>query len=276
MKNKIGLFVIGIVAAMAFVSCEPVENRQEMKGAVTMADIDKYVTVTQEVREGKKSNFFSFNCDGLQALSSFTHDLGVTIGTGTGGKYIQCFLFPGQAEVLFSALSPDGTKLSKTFNFTVEEAFDVAPQWDMLTASSSKTWVFAGTGGDDGIWYAMADPGAKLEGLKADPRDGIWWNAGGECCPPSDVDGRMVFEAIGLAVTTYASPSAAAQKGTFEFSSDFAEITFKGVNALGASGDQANKGVYKIINLSDDDLFLFVGGGMPNGTGWVWRFKPQP
>ena len=63
---------------------------------------------------------------------------------------------------------------------------------------------------------------------------------------------------------------------SFAFNSDFIELSFKdGVNALGASGDQANKGVYKVINLSDDDLFLHVGGGMPNGTGWVWRFKPQ-
>jgi len=268
MKNKIGIFVIGIMAAMAFVSCDPVEDRQEMKGAVTMADIDRIVTVTQETRNGKKSNFFSFNSDGLTALSSFTHSLGTTTGTGTGGKYIQCSLFPGQAEVLFTALNPDGTKLTKTFNFTVEEAFDVAPQWDYITASSSKTWVFAGKGGDEGVWYAMTDNSDHTA---------VWWNAGGTCCPPSDVDGRMVFEAQGLVVTIYSSPTDAnPKKGTFAFNSDFTQLTFKdGVNALGASGDQANNGVYKVINLSKDELFLHVGGGMPNGTGWVWRFKPQ-
>ena len=268
MKNKIGIFVIGIMAAMAFVSCEPVEDRQVMKGAVTMADIDRIVTVTQEVRDGKKSNFFSFNSDGLLALSSFTHSLGTTTGTGTGGKYIQGFLFPGQADVVFKALNPDGTTLSKTFNFTIDEAFDVAPQWDYITASSSKTWVFDGTGGDGGVWWAMSDPG--------DPT-GIWWNAGGDCCPPADVNGRMVFDAQGLTVTVYSSPNdASPKKGTFAFNSDFTELTFKdGVNALGSDdGNSGNNGIFKVVALTKDKLHLFVPNAS-GGTGWVWVFKPQ-
>ena len=267
MKNKIGIFAIAIVAAMTFVSCEPVEDRQKMTGAVTMADIDKYVTVTQEVRGGKKSNFFSFNSDGLLALSSFTHSLGVTTGTGTGGKYIQCFLFPGQADVVFTALNADGTKLTKTFNFTVDEAFDVAPQWDYITASSSKTWVYDGTGGDGRVWWAMTDPG--------DPT-AVWWNAGGDCCPPSDVNGRMVFEALGLAVTVYTSPTdASPKKGTFAFNSDFTELTFKdGVNALGNEGSGGNNGIFKVVELSSSKLSLHVANAS-GGTGWIWVFKPQ-
>ena len=268
MKNKIAIFVVVIVTAMAFVSCEPVENRQEMTGAVTMADIDKYVTVTQEVRNGKKSNFFSFNSDGLLALSSFTHSLGTTTGTGTGGKYIQCFLFPGQADVVFTALNPDGTKLSKTFNFTIDEAFDVAPQWDYITASSSKTWVFDGTGGDGRVWWAMTDPG--------DPA-GIWWNAGGDCCPPADVDGRMVFEAQGLKVTVYSSPTDAnPKKGTFAFNADFTELTFKdGANAIGSDNDNAgNNGIFKVVEFSSNKLSLHVANAS-GGTGWIWVFKPQ-
>lgn len=279
MKNKIGIFVIVMVALMAFSSCDPIEKRLEMKGAVTMADVDKLVTVTQEVRNGKKSNFFKFDTGGLKALTTFQHSLGVV--TGSTGDYIQCFLFPGSVEVVLTVLNSDGTALPpKKFNFTIDEAFDVAPQWDMLTASSSKTWVFAGEPGDGKVWYAMAAPEAMDDGptgLMSDPIEGIWWNAGADCCPPADLTGRMVFEANGLVVTTYASPTAAAKKGTFLFSPDFKEITFKGTNALGSfESDKGGNthGVYKIVNLSNNDLFLFTSSSAA-GTGWVWRFKPQ-
>ena len=278
MKNKIGIFVIVMVAAMAFASCEPIEKRLEMKGAVTMADVDNLVKVNQEVRNGKKSNFFQFDTGGLQALTTFQHDLGVV--TGSTGKFIQCFLFPGPAKVTLNVLNPDGTALPpKTFDFTVEEAFDVAPQWDMLTASSSKTWVFAGALGDGKVWYAMADPGSKWDEYYKDPDCiAIWWNAGSDCCPPSDVNGRMVFEAKGLAVSIYDSPSATAKKGTFAFSPDFKEITFTGTNAIGSfESDKGGNthGVYKVVNLTSNDLYLFTPSSAA-GTGWVWRFKPAP
>ena len=267
MKNRIGIFVIIIIAEIVFISCEPVENRHEMTGNVTMKDIEGLVTVTQELRNGKKSNFFSFNSEGLKAATAFKYSLGTSTGTGTNGQFIQCFLFPGPADIVFTALNPDGTSLSKTFNFTIDEAFDVAPQWDLITASSSKTWVFDGTGGDGGVWWAMSDPG--------DPT-GIWWNAGGDCCPPSDANGRMVFEAQGLGVTVYSSPNdASPKKGTFSFNRDFTELTFKdGANALGSESNAGNNGIFKVVELSKDKLHLFVPNAS-GGTGWVWVFKPQ-
>ena len=113
----------------------------------------------------------------------------------------------------------------------------------------------------------MTDPG--------DPT-AVWWNAGGDCCPPSDVNGRMVFDAQGLTVTVYTSPTdASPQKGTFAFNSDFTELTFKdGVNALGNEGSGGNNGRFRVLELSNSKLRLHVANAS-GGTGWIWVFKPQ-
>ena len=265
MKKFIGIFVIIVMGMTTFVACDPVENRNDPGGAVSQADIDKNVTVTQEVREGKKSNFFKYSVGNLQALTQFKNDLGIIYGSTA--DYVQSFLFPGPAQIVLTVLNPDGSKLTKTYDFTVDEAFDVAPQWDMLTASSSKTWVFDGTGGDNRIWWAMTDPN--------DP-GAVWWNAGGTCCPPSDASGHMVFSAKGLTIATYSSPSDANPKtGTFSFNSDFTEFTVSGnVNILGSEGSAGNSGKFKVVNLTNNTMKLHVSNAS-GGTGWVWVFKPQ-
>jgi len=266
MKNIIGLFIV-VVAAIAFVSCEPIENRQTMKGAVTEADIAQYVTVTPEIRNGKRSNWILCKSDGLKALTSFSYSMGTYVGTSHRLQVLE----DGDHTFTLTVLNADGTKLTKNYTVNVEELYDLREEWTWLcgfgTPSGSRTWVFDGEGGDDRVWWAMSDPGNP---------NGIWWNAGGECCPPSDVNGRMVFEFKGLVLTTYASPTDAnPKKGTFAFNGDFTELTTNGdANILGSEEGGGNNRVFKVVELTNNALFLFV----PNAawdTGWIWKFKTQ-
>ena len=43
-----------------------------------------------------------------------------------------------------------------------------------------------------------------------------WWNAAGDCCPPEDAAGRMVFDLNGAAnFTRYSGPDAEGETGNF-------------------------------------------------------------
>ena len=55
MKKKIG--ILACAAAIIFSSCEPLESRQELKGATTMDKVNNLVSVTAEMRNGKRSNY---------------------------------------------------------------------------------------------------------------------------------------------------------------------------------------------------------------------------
>jgi hypothetical protein len=105
-----------------------------------------------------------------------------------------------------------------------------------------------------------------------------WWNAGGECCPPEDAEGRMVFDLDGGAINTYyASPDADPVTGsTWAFNADFTKLAIKGnANLLGTlpGSGGANSGVYQIKEFTADHLLLFVPDA-EWATGWVWVFKP--
>lgn len=132
-----------------------------------------------------------------------------------------------------------------------------------------KTWVFDGSGGDGRKWYFMSAPGEPWT---------LWWNAGGECCPPSDVNGRMVFDVNGGAnVTIYPNDGAEGAEGRFKFSSSFDKIYLTGgVNILGAADNNSgnNAGEYEIVELTADRLVLHTGTNNA-GTGWTWVFVPE-
>lgn len=202
MKKITGLLAIIVFAAIVFVSCDPVLKTTPQGGAVTMADIDKYVTVTQLVIDGKGSNYFTMSSEGLQALSSFQHGLGTQVGSVDPNRvsadstapaipngYIQCFVVPGPQTILFTALNANGTKLTKTFSFTVDSAYHVAPEWAIFCGEGSKDWVWDTSVGAP---YGMGD---ALGSNSAD-----WWphwNDDGIGNGLEGIDASMTFTATG-------------------------------------------------------------------------------
>ena len=55
MKSIIGIFVTVVIGVMAFVSCEPVENRLKLEGAVTEADVRAKVKIEVVKRDSEKN-----------------------------------------------------------------------------------------------------------------------------------------------------------------------------------------------------------------------------
>jgi len=280
MKKIIGLFII-TVAAMTFVSCDPVENREVLKGATTMDKINQLVRVEQETRDGKRSNYFSFYCEGLDALSSFQYGIGRYVGTKAEG--VKCFVVPGDVEILFTALNSDGTKLQRTFTFTVDECFDVEPEWELFCGTGSKTWTW-----DDGVDapYGMGDA------LWSDEAD--WW------APDisDNIEGpgaTMTFAANGSTLTKNKTDGSVEQ-GVFSFNMDeqhddysrsLGELTTSiPVLAGQTTGEDTGNGpdgkdvkVYEILTLTEGNMMLswLEPDETPDTDGWgqatLWFFK---
>lgn len=254
MKNITELFV-AIMVAMVFVSCEPVEKRQEAKGRVTDEDINKYVSVTAEVREGKRSNFLLLKSEGLKALTSFQHGLGTYVGTN--GR-VQGFVVSGAQEVIVNILNPDGTKVTKTYPVDVEQCFDVAAEWAIFCGTGSKVWEWDTSVGD-GI-HGMGDVNDDCAS---------WWTIG-------NPESRVAAEGVGATFTLTAIGSSivknrtdgTTEPGTFSFSMtpkanfsrSLGQFTTSGATILSArnskGGEVENK--FEIVRLNDDELRLLV------------------
>jgi len=279
MKTRIELFTV-IVAAMIFVSCDPAEKRLEMTGAVTEAEINQYVSVTPEIRDGKRSNFMIFKSEGLKALTSFKHGLGTYVGVN--GR-VQCFVVPGDQEVILTVLNPDGTTMTKTYPVNVEECFDVAPEWALFCGTGSKTWSW-----DDRV----SDPYGMGDAFDYAPN---WWQA-----PIEAIEGKgatMVFSAVGATIVKNKTDGSM-ESGTFSFdmtrtfpsySASMGQLTTT-IPVLfgkttgedtGIGSDGKDVRVYDIMRLSNDDLALvWVESNMrPDAEGWGqatwWLFKAQ-
>lgn len=285
MKN-IRRIVVFIAALLVAVSCEPIEKRNEMKGKVTDAEITQYIKIEQQIRAGKKSNFFSFSSDGLKANVQFRHGLGTVTVNSMG--FIQCFVVAGEQEITVNILNPDASTVSKTFSYTVDEAFDVAPEWAIFCGSGSKTWEWDVEGAEDkevnihgmgdvfddgGTWWGIPDPESRVAG--------------------EGVGATLTFSAVGSALTKTRT-NGTTESGQFSFSmyegKDGFSTTKGQLSTVGATilaarntkgGEVENK--FEIIELDDKTMHLLVvdmdnrDGYKPDNEGWGqathWLFK---
>jgi len=287
MKNIRRIFVI-IAATLVVASCnplEPVENRNVFKGAITEADIAQYVKIEQKMEEGKKSNYFRFSSDGLKANVQFVHGLGTASVTSMG--WIQCFVVAGDQEIVVNVLNPDGSKISKTYPYTVEEAFNVAPEWAIICGTGSKTWT----------WDDDADPDCYGMGDVFADTPGWWVPAWGAGVDESEWKGAtMTFSAAGAKLTkTRTNGSTAVGQFGFKiyeepkptYKRSLGQFTTTGVtilNGIDFSDDHNVRNKFEIVGLSDDKMHLIVidmaegesYNAEANGWGQAthWIFKP--
>ena len=289
MKNFLGIFVITIISMMALISCEPVENRLEMKGGVTEADVKAKVIVELVVREGKKSNYIHFNSESLvNCVTSFTHGLGTFVGKeGT----VQGFVVAGNFDIIVNVLNADGTSLPPiSFPVTVEECFDVDPEWAIFCGSGEKVWTWDENGDDNSrVWGNGAykvSPVPDWWGRTVDEMD--------EEVPGNGKGATMTFSASGATLTKLKTDGVT-EKGTFSFDMSkkiedvegnnwsIGHLSTKEITVL--NGKQQNVGEnpplyeYEILKLTEDEMVL----GWPTGSdpdvgpwseAWYWFFKP--
>jgi len=266
--NKTISLIVGTLTIF-FAACEPIENRDVLSNSFDPDNIE--LKVVQSTPGGNGLSI-QMNTPGIAGYWDYVIDKKYS------DRVEVVFPIPGTSTFTFHVTTPyiengdlmSPTYVSKSIDVTINQLDQPLPEayYKLVGANlEGKTWVFDGTGGDNGLWWYMTDPGNW---------QGLWWNAGGTCCPPSDASGKMVFDLDGGANFTYfASASGSAVEGSsWAFNADFTKLTIKGdSNILGSMECGANGKVFEIKEFTADKLTLFVSNGGCS-TGWVWVFVP--
>lgn len=266
--NKVISLIVGALIVL-FAACEPIEKRAVLSNSFDPNDIE--LAVVQSTTGGNELSI-QMNTPGIAGYWDFVIDKKYS------DRVDVIFPIPGTSTFTFYVTTPyitDGdisnkSYPSKSINVTISQLDHALPEayYKLVGANlQGKTWVFDGVGGDNRRWWFMSDPGNWA---------GLWWNAGGECCPPADVSGKMEFNLDGGAnFVYYASPTALPVTGSsWGFNADFTKLTIKGdANILGSMDGGGNGRVFEIKEFTADRLTLFVSNAAW-ATGWTWVFKP--
>lgn len=260
--NKIFSLCMGLLMLMW--GCDSIVDDIPLENNVTVADVE--LVATQNSSNGNLIEL-SMNTPGVTGYWNYN------LGKALTNKVEIIYPIPGTSTFTFV-----GTLGAEFFEKTIDVQVDVLDTpldqdwYDLVSESTSagKTWVFAGEGGDGGLWWFMSADN------NPDGHMGPWWNAGGECCPPEDVDGKMVFDLDGAAnFTYYSNPDAAPVTGSFVLDVANQTLSVEGADILGATADAKSlTGVYQIMSLTEDELILYVPMNA-GGTGWTWVFRPE-
>ncbi|MDF9831424.1 hypothetical protein [Parabacteroides sp. PF5-6] len=284
--KKIGLLLI---ATGFLFACDPVEERMDMGTmTVTEADLAK-VTATPVMRDSEenpgtqvRSNYIHLNSEGIAALSSWFYGT----GTFTGTNGVVQVVVPGRQTLTFTALGPDGTKLTRDIEIEVDECFDVAPQWGYLCGTGSRVWTWnedeSGAVWGNGGYIGNTAPG--------------WWtvsidDVGGQVAGEGK-GATMEFSVVGSSFTKTRTDGSQ-QNGSFKFSYTGDDVVMNGdavwaegtLTINGASvlvGINPNAGnapydTYHILRLNDQYMNLCAPepGAGSWGTAWFWQFKAK-
>ena len=263
--NKVISLIVGALTLL-IAACKPIENRDILTNSFDPNNIE--LKVVQSTAGGNELSI-QMNTPGVAGYWDYLVDKKFS------DRVDVIYPIPGKSTFTFYVTTPylenntiDSLRyISKSIDVTITQIDHAPPEayYKLVGATlQGKTWVFDGVGGDNRLWWFMSDPGNWA---------GMWWNAGGTCCPPPDATGKMVFDLNGGAnFTYYASPTATPVTGSkWAFNADFTKLTINGAaNILGMEGSGINSKVFEIKEFTPDRLTLFVAGG----TGWTWVFKP--
>lgn len=267
--NKVISLIVGTLAIL-IAACEPIEKRDALSNSFDPNDIE--LKVVQSTPGGNGLSI-QMNTPGIAGYWDYVIDKKYS------DRVEVVYPIPGTSTFTFHVTTPyieSGDlgnpvyDIKKTIDVTITQLDQALPEayYKLVGADlEGKTWVFDGAGGDDRLWWFMSDPGNWA---------GVWWNAGGTCCPPADVAGKMVFDLDGGAnFTYYASSTATPVEGSsFSFNADYTKLTIKGnANILGSMDGGGNNKVFQIKEFTADRLTLFVPDAAW-ATGWTWVFKP--
>jgi hypothetical protein len=260
-NKKTNLFMASLV--LMFMACQPNVDELDLKNTTDVAGVE--LVATQSTAGGNEIT--------LQMVTpGITGYWDYNLGKALTDKITFIYPIPGTATFTYT-----GTLGSEFFTKTIDVQIDqldhaLDQDWYDLVGTDTaagKTWVFDGGPDPDGrLWWFMSDP--------ADNPWGLWWNAAGDCCPPSDAAGKMHFDLDGAAnFTYYSGPSASPIVGSFVLDVKNQKLMVVGPNILGAvDGGENPSGIYNIVELTEDKMVLYIPNGAW-GTGWTWVFKPE-
>jgi len=259
--NKISLFIVALTLLVA--ACDPIVEREVLENSTSAENVELVAT---QATDGGNRIELNMTTPGVTGYWDYN------LGRAYTNKVEFVYPIPGTST--FTFVGTLGAEFfTKTIDVTITQLDAALDQdwYDLVSENTSegKTWEFAGEGGDGGLWWFMSPP---------DNPDGYmtaWWNAGGTCCPPGDVNGQMTFDLDGAAnYTYYSGPDAEGVTGSFVLDVENQVLTFSGADILGADDDKKNPdSEYQIISLTENELILYTPTNA-GGTGWTWIFKP--
>lgn len=249
--------------ALIFAACEPTIDEQYLSNST---DVDGVELVATQSTAGGNKITLDMVTPGVTGYWDYN------LGTALTNKITFVYPIPGTSTFTFT-----GTLGAEFFTKTIDVQVDqldspLDQDWYDLVSedtTAGKTWVFDGSGGDDGLWWFMSAPGST------DNAWSVWWNAGGTCCPPGDVNGKMHFDLNGAAnYTHYQDASGDGELGGFVLDVANQMLMVNGATMLGADAGNAD-GVYEIVSLEEDKMVLYLSNSETYGTGWTFVFVPS-
>lgn len=285
--KKTMIFLLLLLVSLSFVSCDPIEDREEMTGSITPEQIQ--ATVRLEQIGGKNVNKVMFECS---SPINCTWTNGILSKAGANGEMLM--FTKGQNTVTLTGLCGDGTIITKEFTVNVEDMhYEIDPTYALFCGEGEKVWVW-----DDEAPLGYSGTAAAVwgnGGYKGGDKAPAWWKveigaqldeqAVGKGTPDDGTDGSMTFTLSGMKLTKSSGVS-----GTFNFDMSktstagdgtpyaIGELTTKGVNVL--LGIQPNAGDamvyrYDILKLTEDKMYLCVEDAANPGQAFFWCFKAK-
>lgn len=259
-KNKI-IYPIIASLMLVFSACEPIVDEEHLSNSTNVEGVK--LVATQSTPGGNEITIEMVS-PGITGYWDYNLDLALT------NKIKFIYPIPGKATFTYT-----GTLGSEFFTKTIDVQVDKLDHpldqdyYDLVGTDTTKgkTWVFDNTGAGS-FWWFMSPPGSKDGAMSA------WWNAG-DCCGPSDANGKMHFDLDkGANFTHYETLTATGTKGGFKLDVKNQKLKVIGAKMLGyAAGNK--DGVYEIVTLTENKMVLYLSNNEANGTGWTFVFRPQ-
>ncbi|MDR0431397.1 MAG: hypothetical protein LBH58_13105 [Tannerellaceae bacterium] len=279
--NKSIIYSI-LMGLLLFVSCDPIENRDKMTGAITAEQLD--VTATPLVVDGIRSNKIILE-NHSPILSQWDYGMGTT-----NKAYDEVLVSAvGDMVIKFSGRNGDGTTITKDLLVNVESIVFEVVGMDKFIGDGSKTWVWDEWTNERGF----DGPGVYPYGIGGSVADKspAWW--GLKYGTFDENDATMTFALDGGAIFTKTLGDGTQQKGTFSFNmskkiADWSQgiLTLKGATipypkSMNNGGGDAYE--FYILVLEDDQLVLstVTGNEIRDDVGpWshevnIWMFRPE-
>lgn len=260
MKNIKVLYFSLASLMLLFSACDPIVEEEHL---VDSTNVEGVKLVATQSTPGGNEITISMVSPGITGYWDYNLGLALT----NEKKFI--YPIPGKATFTYT-----GTLGSQFFSKTIDVQIDkldhaLDQDWyDLVSTNTAtgKTWVFDKSGSGN-LWWFMS-PGGNPDGAMT-----VWWNAG-DCCGPSDSNGKMHFDLNGAAnYNHYETTTATPTKGSFVLDVANKKIIIKNSKMLGSAAGNKD-GVYSIVELTQTKMVLYLSNSETYGTGWTFIFKP--
>nr|WP_315157477.1 hypothetical protein [uncultured Flavobacterium sp.] len=258
--NKITYLIIASLM-LVFSACEPIVEEESL---VNSTNVDGVQLVATQSTPGGNEITIDMVTPGITGYWDYN------LGKALTNKIKFIYPIPGKATFTYTG-SLGAEFFTKTVSVQVDKLDHALNQdwYDLVgtNTATGKTWIFD-KGNAGNLWWFMSPPGSP------DGAMSVWWNAG-DCCGPSDSNGKMHFDLAGAAnYNHYETKTATPTKGSFVLDVANRKLIITGSKMLGyAAGNK--DGIYTIVSLTEDKMVLYLSNNEANGTGWTFIFRPE-